>query len=196
MSAVRYLIRSGFVVGAFLIVAACLPVTSKSPIGSTAGYKPDPLLTGLWKATSDKSSGYFAFYPQADGSTQIVMFEPSAPGDKGGWVVFEVHTATLGAGRYMDASETEDDGKPPAQALAHMPVLYRFDADGSLALTLMDEDAAKDAINAGRIAGEVLPGQFGDVVLTAPPAALDAFLASPAGRALFDKPAVILRRVE
>jgi hypothetical protein len=196
----RRLNRVGIVCGVFLATAACLPVTSKSPIGTTAGYKADPLLTGLWKVTSKNSWGWFAFFPQSNGSTQVVMLEPSAPGDKsgwdkGGWIVFAVHTATLGADRYMDASETEEDGKTPGQKLEHMPVLYRFGADGSLALTLMDEDAAKAAIKAGRIAGQVGPGQFGDLVLTATPAALDAFLESPAGHALFDKPAVILERV-
>jgi hypothetical protein len=38
-------------------------------------------------------------------------------------------------------------------------------------------------------------GQFGDVVLTATSAAPDAFLRSPAGHALYDKPAEILERV-
>jgi hypothetical protein len=192
---VRRFNRAGIVFAALLATAACLPVTSKFPIGTTASYKADPLLTGLWKGKSDKSSDWFAFFPQPNGSTKVVMLEPSKLGDKGGWIVFDVHTAALGSDRYMDASEIEEDGKPPGQKLEHMPVLYRFGADGSLALTLMDEDAAKSAIKAGRIAGQVGPGQFGDVVLTAPPAALDAFLQTSAGHALFDKPPAILERV-
>jgi hypothetical protein len=179
-----------------LATAACLPVTSKSPVGSTAGYKPDPQLTGMWKTRSDGSPGWFAFFPQADGSTRAVMIEPSAPDDKGGWMVFEVRTAVLGADRYMDASEIEADGKPPEQKMEHVPVRYSFGADGSLSLYLISDDAAKEAIRSGRIAGTVESGQFGDVTLTASPAALDAFLGSAAGRALFDKPAVVLERVK
>jgi len=192
----RVLNRAVILLGVLLTATACLPVTSKSPIGTTAGYKADPRLTGVWKVDSREASGYFAFFPQADGSTRVVLLEPSSPGDKGGWMVFDVHTATLGADRYMDASELEEDGKPPGQKLAHMPVLYRFGADGSLALYLMDEDAAKAAIKTGGIAGMVKPGQFGDVVLTATPAALDAYVQSPAGHALFKKPTEILERVK
>lgn len=191
----RCLIRVGVLIAVCLAVAACLPVTSKSPIGTTAGYKVDPQLAGMWKATSDKSAPYFAFFPQADGSTKAVMLEPATQGDKGGWMVFDVRTTTLGSDRYMDASAVEDDGKPPAQAMDHIPVLYGFGADGSLTLTVMDEDALKDAISAGKIAGQVEPGQTGDVVLTATPAALDAFLELPAGRALFKKSLVVLARV-
>ena len=193
---VRRLTRAGVLFAVCLALAACLPVTSKSPLGTTAGYKPDPQLAGMWKPTSDESAPYFAFFPQADGSTKAVMIEPASQGDKGGWMVFDVRTATLGSDRYMDASEIENDGKPLAQTLQHIPVLYSFGADGSLSLTVMDEDAVKDAITAGKIAGQVEPGQSGDVVLTATPAALDAYLQTPAGRALFKKPLVVLARVK
>lgn len=192
----RHLSRLGILFAVFLAMAACLPVTSKAPIGTTVGYKPDSQLTGMWQARSDGASAYFAFFPQADGSTKVVMLEPSAAGDKGGWSVFDVRTTTLGSDRYMDASEIESDEKPVEPKLEHIPVLYSFAADGSLALYLMDEDAVKDAIRAGKIAGQVEPGQYGDVVLTATPAALDAFFETPAGRALFGKPAVTLQRVE
>lgn len=188
--------RVGIPFAVSLAVAACLPVTSKSPLGTTAGYKADPRLAGLWKSTSDESAPYFAFFPQPDGSTKAIMLEPASPGDKGGWTVFDVRSTTLGSDRYMDASAIEDDGKPPEQKLDHIPVRYSVGADGSLTLTLMDEDAVKDAISAGKIAGQVEPGKSGDVVLTATPAALDAFLESPAGRALFNKPLVVLSRVK
>ena len=188
--------RVGVLFAVFLAAAACLPVTSKSPLGTTAGYKADPQLAGMWKSASDQSAPWFAFFPQPDGSTKAVMIEPASQSDKGGWMVFDLRTTTLGSDRYMDASVIEDDGKPPAQALDHIPVLYSFGADGSLTLTVMDEDAVKDAISAGKIAGQAEPGQTGDVVLTATPAALDAFLESPGGRALFKKPLVTLSRVK
>jgi hypothetical protein len=76
-----------------------------------------------------------------------------------------------------------------------MPVLYRISADGSLALYLIDEKAARAAIEKGALAGTVEPGEYGDVTITAGPAALDTFFASAAGRALFMKPIGILQRV-
>jgi hypothetical protein len=51
----------------------------------------------------------------------------------------------------------------------------------------MNEDATKAAIKAGKIKGDVGQGQFGDAVITADQAALDAFIASPQGAALFSE---------
>ena len=68
--------------------------------------------------------------------------------------------------------------------------------DNTLKLYLVDEDAAKAAVTAGKIAGKIEGGNFGDVMLTASPAALDAFFSSDAGRALFTKPLVVLHRVK
>src|SRR5579871_2989603 len=49
---VVYLFRPVILFCLFLAVTACLPVTSKSPVGSTAGYKTDPQLTGMWSGKS------------------------------------------------------------------------------------------------------------------------------------------------
>jgi hypothetical protein len=189
----RYLHRLGIVFGVLLATSACLPVTSKSPVGTTVGYRADPQLTGLWKGRPVGLPGYFAFFPQADGSTKVIWLNLPASRDRGGWIVFNVHTATLGSDLYMDASGIETDGGPFDPKLEHIPVLYGFGADGSLALSLMDEDAVRHAIEAGRIAGVVETRAFGDVVLTASPDALDAFLATPAGHALFKRVAILDR---
>ena len=193
----RYGIRLGTAIGAALMVTACLPVTSTTPIGTTAGYKPDPQLTGMWKSQADSSGGigYFTFFPQNDGSFKVILLDPPASGDSGGWMVFEIHTVRLGAYQYMDARETDDSGKPPDPKLTHVPVLYRVGEDGSLALYLMDQDAAKAAIKTGKISGTAEQGDYGDVILSAAPAALDAFLGTAAGRALFTKPFVTLQRI-
>lgn len=193
----RAMLRAAIAIGVSLLSTACLPVTSTSPIGSTAGYRPDPQLTGMWKTRPGESStAYFTFFPQDDGSMKVVFVEPPASGDKGGWMNFDIRTAVLGPYTYMDARETEDAGKPGDPKLAHVPVLYRAGADGSLVLYLMDDDAAKSAVRAGKMPGTVEQGEYGDVTLTASPAALDAFLASPAGRAMFTKPFVALERLK
>ena len=93
----------------------------------------------------------------------------------------------------MSTFAVKSDGGPLDPKLEHIPVLYSLGADGSLALNLMDEDAVKHAIEAGRIAGMVETRAFGDVVLTASPDALDAFLATPAGHAMFKRLAILDR---
>jgi hypothetical protein len=193
----RYGIRLGTAIGAALMVTACLPVTSTSPIGTTAGYKADPQLTGMWKGQTDDSGsiGYFTFFPQKDGSFKVMLLDPPASGDSGDWMAFEIHTARLGAYQYMDVRETDDGGKPPDPRLAHVPVLYRVGENGSLVFYLMDEDAAKAAIKAGKISGRVESGDFGDVTVAAAPTALDALLGTAAGRALFTKPFATLQRI-
>lgn len=181
-----------------LVLTGCLPVTSSSPLGTTAGPTSDPLLTGMWegKLGSSTDVAYIAFYPGDGGTRKIVVLAPPTANDEGGWIVFEAREATLGGNTYLDAREIEDNGKAPDARLAHVPILYRFTGDGLLALYLIDERAARAAIEEGAIAGVIEPGEFGDVTLTAAPATLDAFFASAAGRALFTKPAGTVRRAD
>lgn len=183
-------------------MTACLPVTSKTPLGTTspAMITLEPSLTGVWKghvATADSSS-YFSFLPQDDGTITVVLVTPPSAKDKGGWGVFSVQTVTLGAYHYMNLHETMEDGKAATGVMADamIPILYRVNGDGAVVLYLIDEAAAKSAIKSGKIAGTVDDSQFGDITLTATPGDLDAFMATPAGRALFVKPLVILRKLK
>lgn len=152
----------------------------------------------MWKGRfgTSATAAYITFFPQKDGSMTIVMLGPPGAGDDGGWMVFAARSAKLGSYQYLDVRQTDDGGKPPDPKLAHVPVLYRISDDGYLVLWLVDEAAARKAIQSGRIAGKVEPGSFGDVKLTATPAALDAFLGSAAGRALFTKPLTVAARVK
>ena len=185
-----------------LLAAACLPVTTSVPVGSTTGFKPDQALTGTWIATSadknDKDSGsaYFHFLPQADGSMTVVMV-PYNAGDKdaGEWSVYKVQAATVGGYHYLNAQEVSNNGQAPEESLSKtFPLLYRTGDGGRVTLYLMDDDAAKAAIQAGKIKGEVEPGDFGDVHITADAAALDAFFATPEGAAMFKKPLLVMTR--
>ena len=54
----------------------------------------------------------------------------------------------------------------------------------------------RDAIKSGKLKGTIEQGDFGDVAITAAPGELDAYMASPAGRALFTKPLVVLKKVK
>ena len=190
------ILRVSAAVALALALAACLPVTSSSPLGTTTAATTNTRLTGMWKGRiGSAANAYMTFYPAHDGTTKIVLLAPPSSDDEGGWMVFEARAVRLGDNTYFDARALDDGGKPPDPKLAHVPVLYRVNGDGSLLLYLIDEEAARNAISKGTIAGSVEPGDFGDVTITAAPAALDAFFASDAGRALFTKPLAILQRV-
>jgi len=185
--------------GAVLLLSACLPVTTKAPVGATVGFKPDDQLAGTWKGhpPDDKGTMFFHFLRAENGAMTAVLIEPATKKEDGGWMVFDIHTATLGERRFMNARETFDKGAPANDGLANetFPLLYSFDAKGTLTLYLIDEDAAKAAIAAGRIAGKIEPGSYGDISLTAPSADLDRFMQGPDAAALFAKPFAVLHRV-
>lgn len=194
MHAVRFLVLGL----AALIVAACLPVTSRHPVGSTVGLKSDPALIGLWKGhgkDSDAKDGYFAFLSLPDGTTSVLMFSPA---EDDGWESLDLQTATLGDLHVMNARLATKNGVPetdPAAKDENIVLAYRIDG-GKLTLSLLDEKKVAEAIRAGRLAGTVDPGSTGDVHITAEPAALDAFFASKEGAALFGETLVTMRKVD
>ncbi|HEY1633007.1 MAG TPA: hypothetical protein VGF56_16940 [Rhizomicrobium sp.] len=179
-----------------LLAAACLPVTTTTPVGTTTGLSADPALTGMWKGHGDKPSDtiYAFFFPQSGATTSAVLLRSAAK--DGGWGHYTFETTTLGQYKFMNAHEISSDGKPSDAAAAQktFPLLYRVNGDGALVIYLVDEKRAKAAIKAGKIQGTIDPTDYGDVVLTAAGADLDAFLQTPDGRALFVKPLAILKK--
>jgi len=196
------LLRAAVAMAAMLLAAGCLPVTSKTPVGTTAGLGADEALTGTWIGKSldaeDKSdirTIYFHFLKGKDGNLMALMVGAAGKNDDD-WMAFNLSTATLGKNRFINAVETFDNNRPAEAPLkdANIPLLYTIKG-GKLTLYWLDEDKVKVAIKAGRIAGTIEPGDFGDVKITADAAALDAFMATPEAAALF-KVLVVLRRAE
>jgi hypothetical protein len=196
--------RIALAIAGSLLLAGCLPVTSKTPIGTTAGLGADQALYGTWVGRSqdekDKGKAYFHFLQDKDQATDtisalMVMTGPDKNDD--GWMSFTVSTAKLGAANYMNAVETAENGKPVEGELkdASIPLLYRIGRNHTLTLYWLDEDKVNEAITAGKIAGTVEPGKFGDVKITVDAAALDAFMATPEAAKLF-KVFIVLKRVE
>jgi hypothetical protein len=181
-----------------LIVAACLPVTTKVPIGSTAGFHADPALLGVWKGHGDdedsKKDGYIAFLKDGDDGMTAILF--GIDGDEG-WESFSIHAATLGGHSYLSAREQFKDGKPVGDedAKQEFALSYRI-AGGKLELTLLDEKATAAAIQAGKIKGEVEPGGMGDVRITADAAEEDAFFATKEGAALFSAKLLTMKKLD
>jgi len=190
MKAVRFLILAS----AALFVAACLPVTSKNPIGTTVGLHADPALIGLWKGHGDDpdgKDGYFAFIDGGDSLT-VLMFQP----EEADWNSFVVRTATLGSNRLMNVVAQSTNGQPANDEglKGNIPTLYRIEG-GKLTLALLDDKAVAQAIKDGKLQGTVEPGENGDVHITSDPAALDAFFATAAGAGLFREKLIALSRV-
>lgn len=183
-----------------LALAACLPVSSKTPAGTTVGFKPDPVLLGAWKARDPDGDApaYIHFLGNDDGTITALLVEPPEKENLGEYSVYRLRVATLGANHIVNAEETSNNGKPADGPLAEENVLLLYRPDGKDKITLyrMDDKAVAAAIKAGEIAGEIEPGEDGDVRITANAAALDAFMRTPRAAQMFDKPLVTLTRLE
>lgn len=185
---------------AALFVAGCLPVTTRNPVGTTAGFKQDPSIIGLWKVEPQKDDpddkqGFIAFLNAEEEDTMTAIMV--APGkDSGDWGTYRLKLAMLGQNHFINAWTVSDNGKPAEkdEAAADILLMYRLGKDGKLTLYLLDEEKTAAAVKAGKIKGDVQPGSAGDVHLTAEPAALDRFFAGKEGAALFDKPMVTMKK--
>lgn len=189
--------------GAIFVCAAlltgCLPVTSKTPVGTTAGLGVDAALYGSWKGHNPDDAaakdGFVHFMAGKDGvmTASLVM----AAGDSDdGWTIFRVRTASLGKNHILNAQMTFDKDAPADGALKnlHVPLLYVLKGK-TLTLCLLDEDKVKAAIKAGTLKGTIEAGDSGDAAITEDAAALDTFFAKPQAAALF-KPLLVLKKVE
>lgn len=192
-----------FVTLAGILAAACLPVTSTSPIGTTVGLGADPVLDGAWKAApqaDDKGPNYMHFLVDAQGGMTVLLVSHAHGKGASDWSEYRVTAATLNGHHYLNALTLRENGKASSDVTAthNTPLLYTLSADGrTLSLYLIDDDAAKAAIKAGKLQGTIEPGDYGDVVLTAAPDKLDAFFARDEAVALFGKkPLVVLERLD
>jgi hypothetical protein len=186
---------------AVLALAACYPPTTSHPIGSTVGFKSDPSLLGLWKARSpdpDNHSFYYYHVLQAkDGAMFAVLVPSGGDGKASDVMMFKLKTARFGNLGFLNVRVMMDpEHEAPDQPPGWVPVLYRFEANGTLKIFILEEDATKNAIRTHKIAGTVGNAETDDAVVTADGATLDNFFRSRTGLALFDKPFVILTKVK
>ncbi len=186
---------------AALFVAGCLPVTTRNPVGTTAGFKQDPSIIGLWKVEPQKDDpddkqGFIAFLNAEEEDTMTAIMV--APGkDSGDWGTYRIKLATLDQNHFINAWTVSDNGKPAEkdEAAADILLMYRLGKDGKLTLYLLDEEKTAAAVKAGKIKGDVQPGSSRRRHITAEPAALDRFFAGKEGAALFDKPMVTMKKI-
>lgn len=186
-----------FVAAIALLTAACLPVTSKAPVGNAGA---DAGLAGTWKAvlTDNKATAWFHFLPQKDGSLTVLIVASKNKNDDASWTQFKVRTAQLGELHYINAVEVADDGKPATghTATDNIPLFYRYTGTRKLTLYLIDEKKAADAVRSKKISGTVEKGDFGDVHFTADAAEQNKFFASKDGAALFTTSFAVLTKAD
>jgi len=184
---------------AFAALGACLPVTSKVPVGTTMGFRQDQALLGTWRAQAEKDDkpAYVHILANDDQTMSAVVISPPEDKNGGDWSVYRLQAATLGSNRVLNVQEQFANGKPSEGPLAseHIILLYRASGPGRITLYQMDDKALAAAIRAGEIAGEIEPGESGDVRLTAEAGALDKFMSTPRAAALFSKALVTLTRI-
>jgi hypothetical protein len=184
MRSLRLVIAAGSV----LLLAACLPVSTKAPVGSTAGFANDPALNGTWTGRSrdDPTISYFHFLPREDKTIALIGVTPRQKNDNGSWATYTLQTTTLGKNHYMNAHEWLDDGKlvDAAERSVNVAVYYTIEGD-TLKAYIFDEDKIKALIAAHKIKGTVDSGRDGDVHITEEPRQLDAMLARPDAPKLF-----------
>src|SRR5512146_3306408 len=162
---------------ALFVLAACYPPTTSQPVGTTVGFKSDPSLIGLWLASPDPDnhrSYYYHFLDAKDGAMFAVLVPDR--GTANDVMMFKLKTARFGKFGYLNVRPMMDpEHEAPDQPPGTIPVLYRFEAKGRLAIYLTDEDATKDAIRARKIAGTAATSGTGDAVITADGVTLDKF---------------------
>ena len=189
-------LRWAAVIGAALLACACLPVTTKTPVGSTVGFAPDPALVGVWRGSGDsgdkkKDFGFIVFVKNEDDTMTAILPEDDR------WTTYSVKISRLGDHTFMNVRELLQNGKAADDGLAgqQFPILYSVKGN-KLTFALLDEKRTAAAIKSGAIAGTIEPGDYGDVHITAEATVLDAFMQSPAGLALFAPPSIVMRKID
>src|ERR1700682_731703 len=122
------------------LTCACLPVTTKHPVGSTAGFRPDSALLGVWRGKIKDDPAYIAFVSDLKNGMSAVLISPPRAGDGGDWEVYEVKAAILGGYRFLSVRGSFENGHVVSDwpSGTTTPVLY-LATRRTLTLYLLDD---------------------------------------------------------
>lgn len=167
---------------ALSMLAACTTVSTQNPIGISHGVVTDNRLVGSWKLVpkdTNDDKEYVFVMPRKEGGLQaIVVMTASDPNDSG-WFTLNLVVGRAGDHALINMQPILENGEPIKDPPdGYLPMLYRFQADGRIQLFYSSDDAMKEAIQNGSIAGTI--EKNGNVRITADPQALDAFYADKA----------------
>ena len=183
----------------FLVVglAGC-KVDSINPISAGDDARPDTALYGVWLHKEKGELTYVHIGPEfslgagsaaakANRRTRIVLIEHKTNGltDE----AYVAHGSRIGKRRYLNVLQVED-GKPAG----YIFVQYALIDGNTLRFSMLDEEALKAAIRAGRIKGTTRgQGLASETAITAESAEIADFLGQDGGK-LFAK-SLVLKRV-
>ena len=146
-------------------LAGCYP-TSERPIGVSGTPAADQRLLGRWTGQigTGKDTASLYVFPREKGQLEALLVHPAAKDDKGGWTTASLLPGKAGAVNILNAKLVLDDGAPAKEGTKdYTPVMYRFDADGTLRLFMLGDKALEVAIRQGRIAGTIKENSFGEI---------------------------------
>jgi hypothetical protein len=178
-------------------LAGC-KVDSINPISSGDSERPNAALYGVWLYKAEGELTYVHIGPEfslsasggaegANKQTRIILIDHKPNGITE--EAYVAHVSRIGKQRYLNVAQT-DDGKRVGFIFVRYTLLDR----DSLRFSMLDVDALKAAIGAGRIKGTTRgEGLSSETAITADSAEIEAFLKEDGGK-LFAKP-VLLKRV-
>jgi hypothetical protein len=178
---------------ALAALGACTTVSTHHPIGIANGEANDTSIMGSWKFISkDMNDTAFAFIlSQPAGGIRGVLVVAS----ENEWWEAEIVAGKAGDHGMLNVRPLRKNGDPVEggdKIEGYYPLRYSVGADGNIALFLWSDDAMKDAVRQGRIAGTATAS---GIVLTAESKELDAFFAQMAP-VIFPMPYATLERMK
>jgi hypothetical protein len=163
---------------ALAMLAACTTVSTDYAVGISHGSVTDDRLAGSWRLVpKDPNAGkeYVFVVPRKGGGLQAVVVITETDPNDSGWFTVDLVVGKAGDHAVINMGALSENGEPFKDKVpGYLPILYRFEADGRLQLFYPSDDAIKDAIQSGAIAGAV---ENSNLHITADPGALDAFFA-------------------
>lgn len=178
------------------VLAGC-KVDSVNPISPLESAQPDTAIYGVWRFKSKDELTYVHIGPEfslADAAkagnrrTRIVIVDHKTNGltDE----TYAAFTSRVGKQRYLNVIQSEGD-----KNVGYLFVQYTLVDRNTLRFAMIDEDALKKAIRAGRIKGTARgEGLSSETAITAESAEIEKFLSAEGGK-LFSTP-VVVRRVQ
>jgi hypothetical protein len=141
------------------LAMSCEPVRSKNPLSDPSGAKVDPKLVGLWTARVDGKPMFLHVVPHPDGQMDLLLVGDSTHGAAS--LHYQGHlTEALGAKLLSLRGKTIPNPLEEKFELAPDWIFARYELrrDGSMALSWMDDEAPRKAIEAGVLSGRVAKG--------------------------------------
>jgi hypothetical protein len=191
----RQFVRIVAFTGTCLLLSSC--GGSKNPLSDPMKAKPDAQLVGIWR-TKDSSGVEYVHVGRAGGklpqgimhSVSVTHNHDGTLGQSGEWLVFSTN---IDKNHYLNVVWPKDTDKGIAQLvkegwkpnLVHGYCLVRYEVQGdALSIWIMDKNAQRRVIQAGKIKGTV---DKDSAMFTDTTENLAAMLAAPENADLFKK---------